>query len=184
MGLGFRASRSPAKRGLADGLRLTDADATMSALADVGLRPGYAVLGIIGPDSPNHRDALRGWTRKVAPGVIVRFAVSIRDRAARPWVDSAAAAAEADVDFIDSLGQRSGAGVVIMHLFDAWLRHAVARYPYAAFIGRADSDAVPSPQWLHADQDHRRGMKPLQADKQHQQPQRCIGAHSKHLQGG
>ena len=121
------------------------------ALPDaVQLRPGFAVLGVIGPDSVPHREALRVWTRAVAPGIVVRFAISLRDRAERPWAESAAASAESDVDFIDCLGQRSGASVVISHLFDAWIRHAVARYPYAAFIGRADSDAIPSPGWLQA----------------------------------
>ncbi len=117
---------------------------------DIKLPPGFAVVGIIGPDSVAHRQALRSWTHAVAPGVVARFAVSLRDRAEQPWLDSAAAPAESDVDFIDCLGQYSGAAVVIIHLFDAWLRHAVARYPFAHFIGRADSDAIPSPHWLPA----------------------------------
>jgi hypothetical protein len=115
------------------------------------LPPAYAVLGIIGPDSATHREVLRQWSRPVAPSVLVRFAVSLRDRAARPWWEAnSRAPAEPDVDFLDCLGQRSGAGVVILALFDAWLRHAVARYPTATFIGRADSDAIPSPSWLLA----------------------------------
>ena len=114
------------------------------------LPAGYAVIGIIGPDSKHHRSALRQWTALVSPVVQARFAVSLRDRAAHPWWDHAGDAVEPDVDFLDCLGQRSGAAVVIMHLFDAWLRHAVVRYPHATFIGRADSDAIPSPGWLLA----------------------------------
>ena len=114
------------------------------------LPPGYAVIGIIGPDDPRMRKALRAWTMPVQPAVLARFAVSVRDRAASPWWNSAAAAVEADVDFLDCLGQRSGASVVIISLFDAWLRHAVSHYPHAAFIGRADADAIPNPQWLLA----------------------------------
>ena len=87
------------------------------------------------------------WSSQVAPAIDVRFAVSVRDRAAQPWWKSGSAAVEADVDFIDCLGQRSGAGVVIMHLFDAWLRHAVARYPSATFPLAFDAavyDSCPS----------------------------------------
>ena len=116
------------------------------------LPSGYAVIGIIGPDSPPHRQALRGWTSLVAPEVLVRFAVSLRDRAhVNPWwTANSHAQYEPDVDFIDCLGQSAGAGVVILALFDSWLRHALVRYPYAKFIGRADSDAIPSPRWLLA----------------------------------
>ena len=107
-----------------------------------------AVLGVIGPDVPESRAALREWAGAVTPLVLVRFAVSLRDRAGEAWWRGAAQPAEADVDFLDCLGQGSGPGVVIFSLFDAWLRHAVARYPQARFIGRADSDTVPSPSWL------------------------------------
>ena len=111
---------------------------------------GFAVIGVIGPDDRAHRASLRQWTSRVAPYVHVRFAVSIRDRGTQAWWESSGKSVEADVDLLDCLGQQSGAGVVIMHLFDAWLRHAVSRYPTAAFIGRADSDAIPSPRWLIA----------------------------------
>ena len=88
------------------------------------LPSGYAVIGIIGPDSPPHRQALRGWTSLVAPEVLVRFAVSLRDRAhVNPWwTGNSHAQYEPDVDFIDRLGQSAGAGVVILALFDSWLR--------------------------------------------------------------
>ena len=109
---------------------------------------GFAVLGIIGPDDPALRDALRGWTRAVAPAVEARFAISLRDRAAAPWWQSSAASVEPDVDMLDCLGQAAGISVVILALFDAWLRYAVAHYPDAAFYGRADADAIISPRWL------------------------------------
>ena len=123
-----------------------------ASLDPAPLPSGYAVIGIIGPDSPPHRQALRGWTSLVAPEILVRFAVSLRDRAdMNPrWTAYSHAMYEPDVDFIDCLGQRAGAGVVILALFDAWLRHALGHYPHAKFIGRADSDAIPSPQWLLA----------------------------------
>lgn len=123
---------------------------SLAAMASLQpLPPGYAVIGIIGPDSPGHREALRAWTRAVAPAVSGRFAVSLRDRALQPWWEGMTRQ-EADVDLLDCLGQRSGAGVVILSLFDTWLRFAVARFPEAAFVGRADSDAIPSPSWLLA----------------------------------
>ena len=112
--------------------------------------PSFAVIGVIGPDSPNTRATLRLWTDAVRPAILVRFAVSIRDRAPTSWWAKAAKPAEPDVDFLDCLGQRSGGGVVIISLFDAWIRHAVAHYPQATFIGRADADAIPSPRWLLA----------------------------------
>ena len=106
------------------------------------------VIGIIGPDLISTREALRAWTRAVAPTVLARFAVSLRDRAREGWWSGVARPAEPDVDFLDCMGQSSGASVVILSLFDAWLRHAVVRYPDALFIGRADSDTVPNPGWL------------------------------------
>ncbi|EOD20012.1 hypothetical protein EMIHUDRAFT_102025 [Emiliania huxleyi CCMP1516] len=125
--------------------------AAAAAAAAVSVRPpaGFAVIGIIGPDNAKLRSSLRGWTEAVSPAVLARFAISLRDRASAQW-PAQVTAAEPDIDFLDCLGQRSGAGVVIISLFDAWLRHAVARYPHATFVGRADSDAVPSPSWLLA----------------------------------
>ena len=107
-----------------------------------------AVLGVIGPDSHDRRILVRHWGSKIAPTVLVRFAVSVRDRSARPWWQGVAKASEPDIDFLDCLSQSMGQAVVILSLFDAWLRHAIVRYPDVDFIGRADDDTVPSPGWL------------------------------------
>ena len=111
--------------------------------------PRFLVLGVIGPDSFETREAHRTtWVQDVKPAVDVRFVVSLRDRSDEHWRRRAGEVVEPDVDFVDSLGQSAGPAVVILSLFDAWLRHAVARYLDVTFIGRADSDTVPSPSWL------------------------------------
>ena len=100
-----------------------------------------AVIGVIGPDDPARREALRIWTRAV-PSLLVRFAISSRGRPST--------AVDEDVDLLDCAGQAVGGGVVQLALFDAWLRYAVRKYPTAPFIGRADDDTVPNPHWLSA----------------------------------
>ena len=109
-----------------------------------------AVIGIIGPDDAARRDAHRSWATEAARrGLLMRFAVSARDRVQTPWWQSAERV-ESDVDLIDCLGQSSGGGVIQLSLFDGWLRFAVARFPDAPLIGRADDDSVINPSWLHA----------------------------------
>ena len=115
----------------------------MPSLPPLPRRPSLlAVIGIIGPDQPARRAALRPWAHAAAPELLVRFAVSRRDRTQseeqhtqprehhtqpqehgtqpheRAQPGAAETGAEADVDLLDCLGQRAGSAVVQLSLFD------------------------------------------------------------------